>query len=66
MFFEGLDATPGSIEECVICPGGAREALFSDSTYKLVWNNRTGFALEANDFDILFIKSYFKSIIYVD
>jgi 1-acyl-sn-glycerol-3-phosphate acyltransferase len=52
--FEMINATSGSIEECesilnsgdllLISPGGVREALFSDTTYNIVWNNRLGFA----------------------
>ncbi|KAF7246131.1 Transmembrane protein 68 [Varanus komodoensis] len=32
-----------------ISPGGVREALFSDESYKLVWHKRTGFAQLAVD-----------------
>lgn len=47
-------AIPGSLSSCssdlkednllAISPGGVYEALFSDSSYKLLWNNRLGFA----------------------
>ena len=53
-FLEVIDATPGSREACVakltkgelvaVYPGGAREYLFSDFNYNLIWNNRNGFA----------------------
>lgn len=32
-----------------VSPGGAREAYFSDETYKLIWGNRKGFAQLAID-----------------
>lgn len=32
-----------------IAPGGAREALFSDDTYKLIWVHHKGFAQLAID-----------------
>ena len=49
-----LKVLTGPVEECVkllnegnllsIAPGGTREGLFGDNRYKLMWNNRTGFA----------------------
>lgn len=49
-----LKVLTGPVEECVkllndgnllsIAPGGAREGLFGDNRYKLMWNNRIGFA----------------------
>ena len=49
-----LKVLTGPVEECVkllndghllsIAPGGCREGLFGDNRYKLMWNNRIGFA----------------------
>uniref|UniRef100_A0A914P9J7 Uncharacterized protein n=1 Tax=Panagrolaimus davidi TaxID=227884 RepID=A0A914P9J7_9BILA len=47
--------TPGTVEDCVrnlqegnlliICPGGVREALFSNPVnYQVMWGKRLGFA----------------------
>ncbi|CAG2183789.1 unnamed protein product, partial [Oppiella nova] len=49
-----LHVLAGPVDECVkllnegnllsIAPGGCREGLFGDNRYKLMWNNRIGFA----------------------
>ncbi|XP_070603870.1 DGAT1/2-independent enzyme synthesizing storage lipids-like [Erythrolamprus reginae] len=54
MLGSNLKMITGSKEECLqglkngdwvsISPGGTREALFSDETYKILWGKRTGFA----------------------
>ncbi|XP_044280366.1 transmembrane protein 68-like isoform X2 [Varanus komodoensis] len=36
-----------------VLPGGAREALFSDENYGLLWGNRTGFAHVARDAKVI-------------
>lgn len=54
MLMNELKVLTGPVEECVkllnegnllsIAPGGTREALFGDNRYKLIWNDRIGFA----------------------
>ncbi|XP_039207366.1 transmembrane protein 68-like [Crotalus tigris] len=54
MLGTNLKMITGSKEECLhalkngdwvaISPGGTREAIFSDETYKILWGKRTGFA----------------------
>lgn len=54
MLGKNLKMITGSKEECLhalkngdwvaISPGGTREAIFSDETYKILWGKRTGFA----------------------
>ncbi|CAG2114958.1 unnamed protein product [Medioppia subpectinata] len=49
-----LKVLTGPVDQCVkllsegdllsIAPGGCREGLFGDNLYKLMWNNRSGFA----------------------
>lgn len=41
-----------------ISPGGVREALFSDDTYKIMWCNRTGFAQVAIDAKVVSAKKH--------
>lgn len=43
-----------------ISPGGMREALFSDKSYKLIWHKRKGFAQLAVDMKVvsIIIKSF--------
>ncbi|XP_041359467.1 transmembrane protein 68-like [Gigantopelta aegis] len=61
LLMEVFQVTPGTVQSCIdvlnegnilcISPGGVREALFSDESYKLMWGKRTGFAkvaLQAN------------------
>ncbi|KAM6458399.1 DGAT1/2-independent enzyme synthesizing storage lipids-like [Liasis olivaceus] len=54
MLSRNLKMMTGTKEECLcalkngdwvaISPGGTREAIFSDETYKTIWGKRTGFA----------------------
>lgn len=68
----------GTREECLIAlknghlvsisPGGVREALFSDESYRLMWGNRKGFAQVALDAKVVSItcyQSYFMLIVYM-
>jgi hypothetical protein len=60
---EVLEATPGTVDSCVkllkegnivaISPGGVREALFSDTNYRIVWGKRLGFARIATEAKIV-------------
>ncbi|XP_059580070.1 monoacylglycerol/Diacylglycerol O-acyltransferase [Alligator mississippiensis] len=69
---ESLKFLHGTREECMnalkngelvcIAPGGAREALFSDETYKLVWCNRKGFARLAIDAKVPIIPMYTENV----
>uniref|UniRef100_A0A8D2IQ60 Phospholipid/glycerol acyltransferase domain-containing protein n=1 Tax=Varanus komodoensis TaxID=61221 RepID=A0A8D2IQ60_VARKO len=45
-----------------ISPGGVREALFSDESYKLVWHKRTGFAQLAVDAKVPIIPMYTQNV----
>ncbi|XP_025029932.1 transmembrane protein 68-like [Python bivittatus] len=45
-----------------ISPGGMREALFSDNSYKLVWHKRKGFAQLAIDTKVPIIPMYTQNI----
>ncbi|XP_027745327.1 transmembrane protein 68-like [Empidonax traillii] len=63
---------PGTREECLlalkngylvsISPGGAREALFSDESYQLMWGNRKGFAQVALDAKVPIIPMYTQNV----
>nr|XP_034981770.1 transmembrane protein 68-like isoform X4 [Zootoca vivipara] len=63
---------PGTQQECVnvlknghllgIAPGGVREALFSDKSYKLVWKNRKGFAQVAIDAKVPIIPMHTQNV----
>ncbi|XP_060099766.1 transmembrane protein 68-like [Heteronotia binoei] len=67
-----MNFTTGSREECLkilkngnllgISPGGVREALFSDSSYRLLWGNRTGFAQLAIDAKVAIIPLFTENI----
>lgn len=71
-----MNFTTGSREECLkilkngnllgISPGGLREALFSDNSYRLLWGNRTGFAQLAIDAKVvsLLCKDTFSQYTY--
>ncbi|KYO26088.1 hypothetical protein Y1Q_0003845 [Alligator mississippiensis] len=69
---ETFSATSGTKEECLnalkngqvvaVSPGGAREAYFSDETYKLIWGNRKGFAQLAIDAKVPIIPMYTENI----
>uniref|UniRef100_A0A8D0GPU4 Phospholipid/glycerol acyltransferase domain-containing protein n=1 Tax=Sphenodon punctatus TaxID=8508 RepID=A0A8D0GPU4_SPHPU len=62
----------GTKEECLdalkdghwvgISPGGTREAIFSDETYKLVWHNRKGFVEVALKAKVPIIPMYTQNI----
>nr|XP_056710052.1 transmembrane protein 68-like [Euleptes europaea] len=62
----------GTKEECLnalknghlvgISPGGVREALFSDQSYKLVWRKRKGFAEVAIDAKVPIIPMYTQNV----
>ncbi|XP_015269547.1 PREDICTED: transmembrane protein 68-like [Gekko japonicus] len=45
-----------------ISPGGVREALFSDDTYKIMWCNRTGFAQVAIDAKVPIIPMFTQNV----
>ncbi|XP_044280367.1 transmembrane protein 68-like isoform X3 [Varanus komodoensis] len=45
-----------------VLPGGAREALFSDENYGLLWGNRTGFAHVARDAKVPVIPIFTKNL----
>ncbi|XP_054840518.1 transmembrane protein 68-like [Eublepharis macularius] len=45
-----------------ISPGGTREALFSDGTYKIMWCNRTGFAQVAIDAKVPIIPMFTQNV----
>lgn len=45
-----------------ISPGGLREALFSDESYKLLWHNRKGFAEVALDAQVPIIPIYTQNV----
>uniref|UniRef100_A0A6J0VD87 DGAT1/2-independent enzyme synthesizing storage lipids-like n=1 Tax=Pogona vitticeps TaxID=103695 RepID=A0A6J0VD87_9SAUR len=63
---------PGSKDECVemlkkgyllgISPGGAREALFSDEHYNLLWCKRKGFAQVALEAKVPIIPMFTQNI----
>ncbi|XP_042320770.1 transmembrane protein 68-like [Sceloporus undulatus] len=63
---------PRTKEECLnilknghllgISPGGVREALFSDESYKLVWHKRKGFAHLALDAKVPIIPMYTQNV----
>nr|XP_056710893.1 transmembrane protein 68-like [Euleptes europaea] len=45
-----------------IAPGGTREALFSDETYKIMWGNRLGYAQVAIDAKVPIIPMFTQNI----
>ncbi|XP_072855037.2 DGAT1/2-independent enzyme synthesizing storage lipids [Pogona vitticeps] len=45
-----------------VLPGGAREALFSDQSYGLLWGRRTGFAHVAKDAKVPVIPIFTKNL----
>ncbi|XP_039207367.1 transmembrane protein 68-like [Crotalus tigris] len=45
-----------------ISPGGMREALFSDESYKLIWHKRKGFAQLAIDTKVPIIPMYTQNV----
>ncbi|CAK9301711.1 unnamed protein product [Gordionus sp. m RMFG-2023] len=63
---------PGTFESCcqdlsdnkllIISPGGAREAVFSDDYYSLVWNHRSGFAKIALKQNVPIIPAFTQNI----
>lgn len=63
LLLEVFSVMHGPQEECVralknghllaISPGGVREALFSDETYRIVWRRRKGFAQVAIDAQVV-------------
>ncbi|XP_014381840.1 transmembrane protein 68-like [Alligator sinensis] len=69
---EVFSVIPGTKEECLdalkkgqvvaIAPGGAREALFSDDTYKLIWVHHKGFAQLAIDAKVPIIPMYTENV----
>ncbi|XP_054840514.1 transmembrane protein 68-like isoform X2 [Eublepharis macularius] len=72
MLLSIMNLIRGSKEECLkilkngnllgISPGGVREALFSDKSYKLLWGNRTGFAQLAIDAKVAIIPMFTENI----
>ncbi|KAL5285401.1 TMEM68.2 family protein [Megaselia abdita] len=48
--------------ECLsVCPGGVYEMLFSDDTYKLMWNDRLGFAKLALKTNVTILPAFTKN-----
>uniref|UniRef100_A0ACB8FDE6 Transmembrane protein 68 n=2 Tax=Sphaerodactylus townsendi TaxID=933632 RepID=A0ACB8FDE6_9SAUR len=45
-----------------ISPGGTREALFSDETYKIMWGSRSGFAQVAIDAKVPIIPMFTQNV----
>ncbi|KAH0617707.1 hypothetical protein JD844_016205, partial [Phrynosoma platyrhinos] len=45
-----------------ISPGGTREALFSDETYKILWGKRKGFAQIAIDAKVPIIPMFTQNV----
>lgn len=41
-----------------VSPGGVREALFSDESYRLLWGNRKGFAQVALEAKVVSVACY--------
>ncbi|XP_006032498.1 transmembrane protein 68-like isoform X4 [Alligator sinensis] len=72
LLLEFLKVLHGTREECMnalkngelvgIAPGGAREAFFSDKTYRLVWDHRKGFAHLAIDAKVPVIPMFTENI----
>ncbi|XP_077207315.1 DGAT1/2-independent enzyme synthesizing storage lipids-like [Paroedura picta] len=69
---EALYMFAGMKEDCLSClkngnwmsisPGGVREALFSDNTYKIMWCNRIGFAQVAIDAKVPIIPMFTQNV----
>ncbi|XP_072110935.1 DGAT1/2-independent enzyme synthesizing storage lipids isoform X1 [Mobula birostris] len=72
LLLEVFSAMHGPQEECVkalknghllaISPGGVREALFSDETYRIFWRRRKGFAQVAIDAQVPIIPMFTRNI----
>ncbi|NWX46094.1 TMM68 protein, partial [Steatornis caripensis] len=72
LLLEVTGIMPGTREGCLtalkngylvsISPGGVREALFSDESYQLMWENRKGFAQVALDAKVPIIPMYTQNI----
>uniref|UniRef100_A0A7M4FDZ1 Transmembrane protein 68-like n=1 Tax=Crocodylus porosus TaxID=8502 RepID=A0A7M4FDZ1_CROPO len=72
LLLEFLKVPHGTREDCMIAlkngelvgiaPGGAREAFFSDQTYKVVWGHRKGFAHLAIDARVPIIPMYTENV----
>ncbi|XP_055490035.1 transmembrane protein 68 isoform X2 [Leucoraja erinacea] len=72
LLLEVFSVMHGPQEECVralknghllaISPGGVREALFSDETYRIVWRRRKGFAQVAIDAQVPIIPMFTRNI----
>ncbi|XP_043921474.1 transmembrane protein 68 [Protopterus annectens] len=72
LLLEVFSIKHGPREECVkalrnghllgISPGGVREALFSDESYRLMWGNRRGFAQVAIDAKVPIIPMFTQNI----
>lgn len=45
-----------------LCPGGAREGLFSTSRYELMWNKRCGFAKVAKEANVAIVPCFTVNI----
>lgn len=67
-----LHCTPGTINSCVsalnngeilmIYPGGLRESLLSDESYKLIWKSRLGFSRVALEAEVPIIPFFTENI----
>ncbi|XP_008114386.1 monoacylglycerol/Diacylglycerol O-acyltransferase isoform X1 [Anolis carolinensis] len=72
LFYDVQGLTHDGRVECVeilkkgyllgVLPGGAREALFSDENYGLLWGRRTGFAHVARDAKVPVIPIFTKNL----
>ncbi|XP_072898320.1 DGAT1/2-independent enzyme synthesizing storage lipids isoform X1 [Hemitrygon akajei] len=72
LLLEVFSVMHGPQEECVkalknghllaISPGGVREALFSDETYRIFWRRRKGFAQVAIDAQVPIIPMFTRNI----
>ncbi|MGH0142967.1 UNVERIFIED_CONTAM: hypothetical protein FKN15_077459 [Acipenser sinensis] len=72
LLLEVFSVIHGPQQECVralknghllaISPGGAREAIFSDETYTLMWGNRKGFAQVAIDAKVPIIPIFTQNV----
>ncbi|XP_033011129.1 transmembrane protein 68-like isoform X1 [Lacerta agilis] len=72
LFYKVHGLTHDGREECVeilrkgyllgVLPGGAREALFSDENYSLLWGSRKGFAHVARDAKVPIIPIFTKNL----
>ncbi|XP_068022829.1 DGAT1/2-independent enzyme synthesizing storage lipids-like isoform X2 [Melanerpes formicivorus] len=72
LLLEVTGVMPGTKEECLVAlkngylvsisPGGVREALFSDESYRLMWGNRKGFARVALEAKVPIIPMYTQNV----